>query len=297
MKWIVGLDLRPSSQGAIRFAHWLSKNSKARGGEHLVGIHVLEEEHLRAVLRYHHLDEVISSARQAAQSVVETVGADKTLRDVEIVQGVHAEKSLEAARVYHHADALIVGRQANRDGHAMIRLGRVARRLLRSLPAPVMIVPPDLDQELVGKGPIVAMTDLTANSAPACRFAKDMADRLGRELLVVHVVPLPEEYGVQYLPNASLEKLRAEHQETGREQLAAWVAQQGLDHAQTCLLQGQVVHHVLDLAKERDAAMVVCGSRRLTMFERMLLTSIGSELAALASCAVAVVSPESEDGG
>ncbi|HRI09043.1 MAG TPA: hypothetical protein PKW35_14575, partial [Nannocystaceae bacterium] len=39
MRWIVGLDLRGLSQGAIHFARWLHEHARA---ERLVGVHVIE---------------------------------------------------------------------------------------------------------------------------------------------------------------------------------------------------------------------------------------------------------------
>lgn len=64
----------------------------------------------------------------------------------------------------------------------MIRLGRVARRILRRLGAPVLVVPPDLRAEQIGGGPVTALTSVSADSARACRFAADLAARLGRPL-------------------------------------------------------------------------------------------------------------------
>jgi nucleotide-binding universal stress UspA family protein len=203
---------------------------------------------------------------------------------------VQAERSLEAAREYHYAGALIVGRQAPREGHRLLRLGRVARRLLRSLQSPVIVVPPDF-QAPGGAGPIVVSTNLRDDAEEGTRFAADMAARLGRPLVVLHIVPFADDYGAHYIPAASRKKIAAENQVEGEAELKAWLARHGVSGAEGLVVQGGVVESILRVAKERDASLVVSGSRLLSALERLLLTSIGSELAASAPCPVAVVPP------
>ena len=47
-----------------------------------------------------------------------------------------------------------------------------------------------------------------------------------------------------------------------------------------------------ELAEEMDAAVLVCGSRRLTVGERIFSASVGTELAALSKHPVAIVPPD-----
>ncbi|MCA9654889.1 MAG: universal stress protein [Myxococcales bacterium] len=290
-RWIVGLDLRPTGQGAICFARFIGTDT-TKGTCSLVGIHVLQEEHLRAALRYHHLDELMAGAREQAEMMVRKAGAEGLLSELHIVRGLHAEDSLEAARVYHHAEGLIVGRQAPREGHHLLRLGKVARRLLRSLKGPLVVVPPDWDPNAVKPdGPIVCATNLGDGAATAARFAQEMSQWLERPLVLVHTVPVAEDYGANYIPVASREKMAAESQATGERELAAWVEDLGIEGATQVVRQGHVTEQVLRLAQETQAAMLVTGSRRLSAVERLLLTSVGSELAATSACPVAVVPP------
>lgn len=289
--WIVGLDLRPTGQGALRFAHWLAAASTA-DAPRFVGVHVLDEDMLRAALRYHHLDELLGGAREEAEMVVRNAGATDVLSEVQVVQGVHAEKTLEQARAEHHADGLVVGRQAPREGHHLLRLGKVARRLLRTLAGPLVVVPPDWQPEAGdAQGPIVCATNLGDGAATAARFAEGMAKRLGRRLILVHSVPVPEDYGANYIPAATRKKIAAESQAAGERELAAWIAELGLEGATAIVREGHVTEQVLHVVRENDAAMVVTGSRRLSTLERMLLTSVGTDLAATSPCPVIVVPP------
>jgi nucleotide-binding universal stress UspA family protein len=224
--------------------------------------------------------------------MVKNAGAADVVTELHVVQGVHAEQSLEAARVYHHAEGLVVGRQAPREGHHLLRLGRVARRLLRSLAGPVIVVPPDWDPTAqTVEGPVVCATNLDDNGAAAARYAAQTAARLGRGFVLVHVVAVPEDFGAQYIPAATREKIAVEAQAEGERGLAAWIASLDLPGATAVVRQGHVTDQLVRLAHETQAAMVVTGSRRLSTFDRLLLTSVGSELAATSPCPVAVIPP------
>ncbi len=286
-KWIIGLDLGPRSLGALRFATWMVRHSQA-GGERLVGVHVLEEAHLQAALRYHHLSELETNADRTAQEQLAQVGASDVL-SVHVVEGTQAETTLEAACAFHRGNVLVIGRNAPRDSANPVRLGRVARRVLRSLDEPVMVVPPDLTD--AGSGAVILAAGLDEDGDAAAAFAQDFATRFGRELVLVRVAPLPEHHSAQYLPTETLAKLRAEHQHAADRDLATWAEEHGLGEQRRIVLQGAVVDQLVDLADKERALAIITGSRRLTLFERWLLASTGSELAARAACPVVVVPP------
>lgn len=282
-KWIVGLDLRSRSQGAMHWAAALSRRSAA--DEHLLGIHVLEEAHLRVALRYHHLRELLETAEQAVRNTAIAIDPD-AWDELHVLQGGTAERSLGDAAILHDADGIVVGRLAPREGAAVTRLGRVARRTLRELVRPVVVVPPDL--ETIAGGPVILATDVSDDSVAAARFAVDVAARLDRPLVLAHVVSQPDDYGAHYLPAVSIGRLREDHQREGEAALAAWATQHELT-GERVVAQGGVVPTLLELAKTRNAALIVTGSRKLSTFDRILLTSVGSQAAAHASTAVAVV--------
>jgi nucleotide-binding universal stress UspA family protein len=291
MKWIVGLDLRPSSQGAVAFARWVDEHSIGEGGESFVAVHILEEDHMRAALRYHHLDEVVEAAEKAAKTCIDDHEMEDRVEALEVVRGLTAEDGIEEALERHGGDAIVVGRQAARESNEVVRLGRVARRLVRSMVAPVIVVPPDMRVGSVGDGPILALTKLTHDSIAGCEAAVAMGKRMGRPVCLVHVVPFPEKYGAHYLPQESLDKLRRDHEDTGAKELQAWAEKFGFKDADRKLLQGHLLESVREYAAEVDAALIVTGSRRLTGFDRLFLTSRGSELCAHAAHPVMVVPP------
>lgn len=286
-KWIVGLDLGARSDGALRFAAWMAE----RGGDRLVALHVLEEDELLLALRYHHLDEVHASARKAAEAAVARVGVAPAFASLEVIEGQHAEDTLIAARTYHRCDGIVIGRNAPREGARAVRLGRVARRVLRALPSPVFVVPADLAAGQIGKGPVVVGVDFDEPAGPAIDFARAFAERFGRSLELVHVAPVPDAHGAQYLPAETVAKIRIDHTAAAQAQLAEWSSTRGLADATLTVRLGSVGDALVELARERDALAIVVGSRRLSTFERWLLTSAGSDIASHATCPVAIVPP------
>jgi nucleotide-binding universal stress UspA family protein len=289
MRWIVGVDVGAGPHGALGFAAWAARTGAPRGGDQ-IAVHVLEDEHLRVVLRLQHLDEVSAAARQATEETLARHGLDVP---VEIVQAAEASDGLAAAAERLSADAVVVGRHAGLDGSGLARLGRIARRALRELAAPVIVVPHDLTPEAIGPGPVLALSSLGDDSVEAVRFARRLATWAGRELVVVHAVRFAVDRGAAYLaiPPERLEGHRKERLSEARSALERWVAANEVRADLLQVIEGSVLASVPGLARELRAPLLVTGSRMLSGIDRQLHTSVGSELAASAPLAVAVVPP------
>lgn len=289
MKWVVALDLGARSSGAIRFAHWLAAMEP---DPRFIGVHVLEQEHLLAVLRDHHLDEVLTGARKAAEASVAGEGASSTVVAVDVVQALNAPEGLRDSATRLNADGILLGRAAPREGGGLVRLGRVARRLLRITTLPVIVVPPDMKEaDFGGDGPVIALTNLDDGSVEPCRFAQTMARALRRPLVVAHAVEESSVAAVQYVAVTTLERISAERLAEASSALSAWIARVGLQPDATEILSGNVVDEATAFASRRRAALVVAGSRHASTLERLLLASTASELAAAATRPVAIVPP------
>jgi nucleotide-binding universal stress UspA family protein len=289
MKWIIGLDLRPRSRGALAFAKWLAAATAEHGADEFVAVHVLAEDHLRAVLQLHHLDEVVDGARVAVQRSLEEASCAGLATGLEVTQALTADEGLEQARVRHGADGLLIGRAAESHGTHLVRLGSVARRLLRHLRSPVIVVPPDLDAGRLGAGPIAALSSLADDAVEACRLAAVLATRTARTLTVAHVVRDPLSGSATYLPRASLDHIGEEWVAEGEQGLARWLAATGVQPGATTVLSGDILHSALALADQQHAPLLVAGARALTGIDRLFSHSVGRELAAVAPIPVAVV--------
>ncbi len=289
MRWIIGLDTRPSSHGAIELAGWLAST---KTGDDFHGVHVLEHDELMAVLRSHHLSEIVEKAEAAVAEAVAGAPSLGGSCSCEVVQGMSAEKTLVDAVARHGADGLIIGRQAKRHDNPVVSLGRVARRLLRHLPVATIVTPPDLEPQHLGDGPVVCAITDGPESAAAIVAARTLAEHIGRPLHLLHVVAPPQV--LQYFRSESqtYEELSEWMRDEARARVAQWLKAQG--HADLPLHTevGGVTATVLYQARHLKAPLVVCGSRRLNTFERVFSSSIGMELAALLPMPVMVVPPQ-----
>lgn len=291
-EWIIGLDLRDRSDGAVRFARWVGERAGETAGQtapRMRGVHVLERDKLRYVTAEQDLAQIEKMARVRMHDVVRKAGAADHIAALDLVVDADAEAKLDETARSAEAEVLLVGRKAKIGTDPVVRLGRVARRLLRALPSTVIVTPPDLQTEHVGGGPVVVATDCQDDARDAVEFALRFAELTGRKIVLVHVVPMPEEWGAHYLPTTSVTHVKHELQAGGELALERWAKDQGLHGHAGMVLQGGVLPRLIDVAEELDSPLIVTGSRGLGPVARFFLASVGSELAASAGCSVAVV--------
>ncbi|PRQ09694.1 universal stress protein [Enhygromyxa salina] len=284
--WTLGLDLREGAEGPLVFARWLRDQADLT----LVPIHVIEPDQHRLLASAEKHEQAVALAEDALARTLERVGSSSPLEDVRMIEVGSPEDVLASAAL--DSDGLIIGRLAPRGKDRLLRLGGVARRLLRRLPAPTIVVPPDTRAQNIGKGPIVLAADTHEDSVGAARFALRMAELLGRELILAHVVPMPYGWSIGYLPAESVKQVRADLRAGGERTLERWASQHGITGLRGVVTEGIVTEELGRLAKAEDALMLVTGSRKLNALERLFVTSVGSELSASAPCPVAVVPPD-----
>lgn len=286
MRWIVGVDFRERSTGATRFARWVSQRTQAH---EFVAAHVLEgvrpdlpesQKISPDDFQRHLFDEL---RRQLDVREPSTVFADQGL-----IEATAAEDGLEGALKQTESQGLIVGRRANKSDDAWVRLGRVCRRLLRNLPAPVLVVPPDF-VEPPSPGPVLLCTDLAPSSDAATRFARDWARDLGVGLDVVHVVEPPRASALAHPADSRPDPSLDEERKGRKLRVEAWAQERALDSAQILLGDGNVIEALRKTIEERGSSAVVCGSRGLSSVERIFSSSVASALAGFSPVPVAVI--------
>jgi nucleotide-binding universal stress UspA family protein len=292
MRWIAGLDFEDRCTGVVQMASWLRDQAALERPQDLVAVHVLPEN-IRRML-------VVEATAGAPELVAENMHrlvADARIQDPFSDYQVPWAKSVEdgladvARRL--EVDGILIGKATGYPAPIFGGLGRVARRLLRRLPAPVMVVPPDFTATQVGKGPIVLATDLEASAVPAAAAADDLARSLRREIVVVGVeevfrrVPVltPE----AFIPLSLIERITLAR-------LRAWTSARGLEAARSVVREGERVQMILEVARKEDAAVIVCGSRCLHLGQRIFASSTASELARRAERPVLVVPGHPPDG-
>lgn len=278
--WILGLDLGPRSAGALRFARLLRQRLDAR----VVGVFVCEQRLLGAP-PVADATLMVSLRADAARwfATLEVGAPDEAVDATRIDDASDAETGLTAAG--HGSAGVIVGRHFASPGDP-VRLGRVTRRLLRRLPAPVIVVPPELAEDEFD-GPVLLATDLTERSAAAARFAVALAGRLGRRLVCVHVGQ--SRWDETFRPiELRVDELRRSYQDATDRSMRAWAAEH-CPGAELKLEYGDPVDCLPAFATRQSAGLLVVGSGRPGLIERLFAGSTASTLAAVAPCAVAVV--------
>ena len=146
-------------------------------------------------------------------------------------------------------------------------------------------------------GPIVVGITPTAESLEAAGFAVLLGEELELPVVLVHVVPPSRPVataGVLSLgprdPTMSSSDVAPPEDTSGPTAvIGEWAARHGLDDLPLVLRVGHVPVELVAFARERRATMIVCGSRRLSLLERLFTSSVGSELAAHADRPVVVV--------
>lgn len=290
------MDLTSTSHGAVRLARWLQERS--RHEQRLRGVYVGGAATIERELPGPGLpgERACTMMRAAAESL----GAASAFEAFEAVPEDEPEVALARIAEQHDADGLIIGRAGPAGEWALVSLGRVARRLLRHVPRPVMVAPPDLDVGALGRGPVVIGAAPVDHAVTATRFGCGLARALDLPVLVVHVMPEPAVYpvvgpdpGFAYAAaqqsSALLDtaQVRMQAEQTLRE----WLREHGLGEPPVRAEAGRKAWTLLEVARSVEASMIVCGSRRLSLADRIFQSSVGTELAAQADRPVVVVPP------
>jgi nucleotide-binding universal stress UspA family protein len=274
MRWMIGLDMAGLSSGAVAAARSMAKRAPK---DVFLGVHVLEHVQVQPPFT-RNVDDLIDRA-------LGPVREEAFFADIGTLPASAAEDGLVAALSEKQCDALIVGRRSS-DPTSIVRLGRVARNVLRLLPKPVLVVPPDATT--ISDGPVLLATDLAEASEGAARFAPKLAERLDLDLLVTHVTRIPGSIRA-VMPSEQWSNVVGRAEEAARERFAPWLERHGLGDARHSIVHGSPAAKILEVAKVSGASILVVGSRGLSNFDRLFLSSMASELAAAAPIPVAVV--------
>lgn len=265
-------------------AAWL--RTHAREKQHICGAHLLPES-ARATVP---LDAALATPSLAVEEIRKAAlatGLNDPLDEVTCAWASSSEEGLGTLATTRGADGIVIGRAAATDAHALVRLGRVARRLLRALPVPVMVVPPETTLRDVGPGPLVLATDLDDESIPASKMARELASLMGRELLVACIDASLHEAAMM-APDGGI-PLAALTPQRSLDDVSAWARTQELGDCEHIVARGERVTTLLRIAKEREAPLIVCGSRCLSLAQRIFASSTATDLARLGDRAVLVV--------
>ena len=145
-------------------------------------------------------------------------------------------------------------------------------------------------------GPILVPVDFSPYSAAALAFAANLADCVGRSLTVLHVVHDPGE-----MPGYYSRGIKPKHlqriEDAAAEMLEAFLAKarkqlpdsKPMLEAESVLVKGLPRNRILELAEQKEASMIVMGSKGETGLKRLALGSVAERVVQLAPIPVTVV--------
>jgi nucleotide-binding universal stress UspA family protein len=140
-------------------------------------------------------------------------------------------------------------------------------------------------------GSVVCCVDESQEARDAARFGKLLADRLGLQLVLLHVAAAPIAPGVSTAAHGQ-ERLAAAERESADELLEAVALELGLGNATERRVEfGDVAARVLAVVEEGRAELVVLGSRGRGSLKTALLGSVSKDVVGRAPCVVVVVPP------
>jgi nucleotide-binding universal stress UspA family protein len=138
--------------------------------------------------------------------------------------------------------------------------------------------------------PILLATDGSPSAAEATREAIELARMLGAPLLatsVEHVTHVTYGYYGYAEVYAELRKAAAEHAATLLDDVAACAREAGVD-CETVQLEGPIVEKICELARERDAGLIVIGAHGWGAFRRIVFGSVSLGVLHESPCPVLV---------
>jgi nucleotide-binding universal stress UspA family protein len=289
-------DFSEFSGLALRYAASLAAREKAR----LVLLHVMEDLYLytrtpegqRPVpIR---VDEVFTEIeRQLGQMFRPEFRSQLDLETL-VTAGRAYDSILESAGK-HAVDLIVMGTHGRRGWERLV-LGSTTEKVLRKSNWPVLTLcrPVTEEMELQGEemrlSKIVYATDFSEGAGGAWQVARNLAERYGAEILLVHIVP-----GI--LPEAILVTLRHAvpqygHvlQEDAQKRLGQFVEKEGLAARATILTAvGEPWKEIIRVARESKANLIVLGAHGWEGWEMALLGSTVSRVIRDAPCPVVTV--------
>lgn len=287
---VCATDLREGGDRAIMEADsWAKRHSAA-----VAFVHAIPETSRSHVLfpqlaqrTFNHLPALMSLAADAVAGRVERLTSrPRTDLDIRVDVGSPAGIIVSVAEDLG-ADLIVLSAVSSPD--TIGPLGSVALRVVRHARSPVLVVRPG-----EATGPVLSASDLTDPGFPAVLAGAYLAEGLGANLSVIHVVELPppapmapEAVGVGLgfaMTGTEYQLLR----EAASDSLASAMTKLGLK-GQTLVEEGIPAVSIVAAARRLKARLLVVGTEGRTGLRRMLLGSTAEQALRAAPCSVLVV--------
>ncbi|MGA7917882.1 MAG: universal stress protein [Candidatus Acidiferrales bacterium] len=250
-------DFSSAGDAAIPFAMELAK----RFGAKICALHVRPPV-INPMTNPAGWDVLESAAKgEVEQQKNQLLGSFKGIHpEIMIVEGDFWQ-NLQTALATHHTDLIVLGTRG-RSGAEKFLLGSKAEEILRRAPCAVLTVgphshvPPPRTGEFTE---ILFATDFGPESATAATYAMSLAQEFQAHLTLLHVIP-EEKPGDLILPGEQMESSERRLHELVPAEAALWCV------PQFAVEEGPVAEKILEVAKQRNADLIVLGVHRPRRF-------------------------------
>lgn len=218
----------------------------------------------------------------------EASGEDVEL-EIIVRRGEETYKAIVEEAEKRNTDVIVMGTRG-RTGIKKLLMGSVAAKVIGHAHCNVLVVPKDA---AIHCKSIIAATDGSRHGDAAASTAIEIGKNCGSKLAVVSVV---SSEGLVHIEHSRLHLHRAAEEEFGRiessvKSIKDRATKRGVD-AEGVILSGSPAETIINIAKEKNADLIVMGSHGKTGLDRLLIGSVAERVIMLSPCAVLVVKAE-----
>jgi nucleotide-binding universal stress UspA family protein len=231
---------------------------------------------------------VLAEAERVARASASTIEARERTVEAIVSEGRPASVIVDTARQFE-ADLIVVGSHG-RGPIAGTFLGTVSAEVAESAPCSVLVVRRDTISSLV------LADDRSEESGAARRLVATMPGFRGLAVAVMGVADRAPEWYASLAPgSASSTQALEDALRDDRRDLAAYVEREAQELngaglvATAHVRDGDPGTEIVALARERDANLIVMGSRGRTQLASIVLGSVSRKVLSHASCSVLIV--------
>lgn len=271
---LLGLELAGQDEAIIRYAGMISHMAHT---EKIYFLHVAAALDLLGEIYTQYPELRDPPDRMIREHLEDTVrenfrGFSETETFCEVSEGKILDELLRAIRM-KDIDLVIMGRGTPEDAR-----GRLAKRIARKAPCPVLIIPEKSEARL---NKVLVATDFSEYSAPAMEAGIAFASAAGiPEILCLHVYQVPLGY---FKTGKNREEFAGIMLNNARENFQRFIRQfdlKGLNVREEYLLESDVAKAIREAAAREAIDLIIVGSRGKSASAVVLLGSVTENLVA-----------------
>jgi len=281
---LLATDGSEFSEGAIVGSIKLAKQCSNR----FAAISVIETNPELEAIAPQVTEKAEKSAREHLESIQTRAKKDGVECNIIIRAGEDSYHYIVDEAAKNKISMIIMGRRG-RSGLKRLMMGSVTSRVIGHAPCNVLVVPKAARVEFKR---IVVATDGSKYSLAAASEAIGLAKRNKSELTVISVVPseLMTPTDIDFtLAHKELIADKEMHEAEKNVKAVKEAAQKEGVAVKAFVMSGRPADAVIEIAKDKNADLIVLGSHGRTGLEKLLMGSVAERVIVLSSCAVLVV--------